>query len=96
MSASTTNVVIGAASGMGAAVAARLAGRGPLLLADLRPDALGPPAPMIEATPLARQGSADKVAAVAAFLCSADASFVSGCDVLVDVGYVGATTALGA
>ena len=29
-----TNVVLGAASGMGAAVAARLAGRGPLLLAD--------------------------------------------------------------
>lgn len=30
-----TNLVIGAASGMGAAVAARLAARGPLLLADL-------------------------------------------------------------
>lgn len=35
-----TNVVIGAASGMGAAVAARMAGRGPLLLADRDVDAL--------------------------------------------------------
>jgi NAD(P)-dependent dehydrogenase (short-subunit alcohol dehydrogenase family) len=34
MSAERTNVVLGAGSGMGAAVAARLAGRGPLLLAD--------------------------------------------------------------
>ncbi len=53
-------------------------------------------APMIEATPLARQGLADEVAAVAAFLCSADASFVSGCDVLVDGGYIGATAAASA
>ena len=34
------NVVIGAASGMGAAVAARLAPRGPLLLADRDADRL--------------------------------------------------------
>lgn len=38
--AETTNIVVGAASGMGAAVAAQIAGRGPLLLADREGDAL--------------------------------------------------------
>lgn len=38
--AETTNLVVGAASGMGAAVAARLAGRGRLLLADRDAQAL--------------------------------------------------------
>jgi NAD(P)-dependent dehydrogenase (short-subunit alcohol dehydrogenase family) len=39
---------------------------------------------MLERVPLGRLGDADEVAAVAAFLLSADASFVSGIDVLVD------------
>ena len=44
---------------------------------------------MVAATPLQRQGAAREVARVAHFLCSDDASFVSGCDLLVDGGWVG-------
>jgi NAD(P)-dependent dehydrogenase (short-subunit alcohol dehydrogenase family) len=43
---------------------------------------------LLEMTPLKRQGSADEVAAVACFLASPDASFVTGMDVLVDGGSV--------
>ena len=44
---------------------------------------------MVETTPLQRQASAEEVARVAHFLSSNAASFVSGCDVLVDGGYIG-------
>jgi NAD(P)-dependent dehydrogenase (short-subunit alcohol dehydrogenase family) len=50
---------------------------------------------MIESTPLRRPGctplpgTARDVAALAAFLCSDDASFLSGCDIRLDGGLVG-------
>ena len=50
---------------------------------------------MLASTPLQRMGTADEVAAVAAFLVSDDASFLSGVDVLVDGGLQG-TSAAGA
>ncbi|MFM8303031.1 MAG: SDR family oxidoreductase, partial [Actinomycetota bacterium] len=43
-------------------------------------------ATMLERTPLGRQGRADELAAVVAFLCGPEASYVSGSDVLVDGG----------
>jgi NAD(P)-dependent dehydrogenase (short-subunit alcohol dehydrogenase family) len=48
---------------------------------------------MVDKTPLARQGRADEVAAVAAFLISDAASYMSGTDVLVDGGMVHAFSA---
>jgi NAD(P)-dependent dehydrogenase (short-subunit alcohol dehydrogenase family) len=45
---------------------------------------------MIEQTPLGRMGNAGEVAAVAAFLVSDAASFVSGTDFLVDGGLISA------
>lgn len=45
---------------------------------------------MLDATPLGRFGDAEEVAAVAAFLVSDDAAFVSGIDVLVDGGQLSA------
>jgi NAD(P)-dependent dehydrogenase (short-subunit alcohol dehydrogenase family) len=47
---------------------------------------------MVESTPLGRQGTADELAVVAAFLLSDDASYLSGIDVLVD-GALGAANA---
>jgi NAD(P)-dependent dehydrogenase (short-subunit alcohol dehydrogenase family) len=44
---------------------------------------------MVEQTPIRRVGLAAEVAAVACFLASPAASFVSGCDVLVDGGFMG-------
>jgi NAD(P)-dependent dehydrogenase (short-subunit alcohol dehydrogenase family) len=43
---------------------------------------------MLAATPLGRFGKADEIAAVVAFLCSADASFITGAYYLVDGGIV--------
>ena len=44
---------------------------------------------IVEQTPIRRVGRAEEVAAVACFLASPSASFVSGCDVLVDGGFMG-------
>jgi NAD(P)-dependent dehydrogenase (short-subunit alcohol dehydrogenase family) len=41
---------------------------------------------MLNRTPLGRLGLADEIASVAVFLCSAEASYVSGCDIRVDGG----------
>jgi NAD(P)-dependent dehydrogenase (short-subunit alcohol dehydrogenase family) len=43
-------------------------------------------ATLVEQTPLAREGQAEEVAAVVAFLLSAEASFVNGTDILIDGG----------
>jgi len=43
--------------------------------------------PMVDASALRRLGSDEEVAAVAAFLTSDQASFMTGCDVLVDGGW---------
>jgi NAD(P)-dependent dehydrogenase (short-subunit alcohol dehydrogenase family) len=45
-------------------------------------------ATMLEQTPLGRLGTPEEVAAVAAFLVSDAASFITGIDVLVDGGQV--------
>jgi NAD(P)-dependent dehydrogenase (short-subunit alcohol dehydrogenase family) len=62
-------VITGGARGMGLACARALAGRGHLLLVDVR---------------------TDEIAALAAFLESDGAAFISGCDIRVDGGLVGA------
>ena len=49
---------------------------------------------LVQQTPLGREGQAEEVAAVVAFLLSDEASFVSGTDVLVDGGVVAAMHAL--
>lgn len=51
---------------------------------------------MLEQTPLRREGTSDELAAVVAFLCGPEASFVSGTDVLVDGGCTAAMGALAA
>jgi NAD(P)-dependent dehydrogenase (short-subunit alcohol dehydrogenase family) len=68
------NVVIGAASGMGAAVARRLAPRGRLLIADYNLAGV--------------EALAADIANVIAFLTSPEASYMTGSDVLVDGGMV--------
>lgn len=49
---------------------------------------------LLEQTPLRREGTADELAAVVAFLCGPEASFVTGTDVLVDGGCVAAMEAM--
>ena len=49
---------------------------------------------MLEQTPLRREGSSAELAAVVAFLCSPEASYVSGTDVLVDGGCVAGMQAM--
>ena len=51
---------------------------------------------MVERTPLGREGRADELAAVVAFLLSDEASFMSGVDVLVDGGVCAALRRPGA
>ena len=41
---------------------------------------------IVERTPLGRQGTSDEIAAAVDFLCSEQASFVTGTDLLVDGG----------
>ena len=48
---------------------------------------------LLEQTPLGRLGTAGELAAVAAFLLSDEAGFVTGIDVLVDGGVVAALQA---
>jgi NAD(P)-dependent dehydrogenase (short-subunit alcohol dehydrogenase family) len=56
---------------------------------------------MVEATPVKRPGVSslpgrpEDIAELAAFLCSERASFISGCDIRVDGGLVGASRAMG-
>jgi NAD(P)-dependent dehydrogenase (short-subunit alcohol dehydrogenase family) len=47
----------------------------------------------LAAAPISRRGKAAEVANLVAFLCSPEASFITGCDVLVDGGWVGAMRA---
>jgi NAD(P)-dependent dehydrogenase (short-subunit alcohol dehydrogenase family) len=47
---------------------------------------------MLAKTPLGRYGTADEIAAVALFLCSPEASYVTGSDVKVDGGTLAVTT----
>lgn len=51
---------------------------------------------MLEQTPLRREGTPEELAAVVAFLCGPDASYVSGTDVLVDGGCTAAMAAMAA
>jgi NAD(P)-dependent dehydrogenase (short-subunit alcohol dehydrogenase family) len=46
--------------------------------------------PLLARTPLRRLGTADEIASVAMFLCSKDASYVTGCDIRVDGGMLAA------
>lgn len=55
-----------------------------------RQEAAGQPvmAKLLEVTALGREGQADEIASVVAFLTSKNASFISGTDVLVDGGMI--------
>jgi enoyl-[acyl-carrier-protein] reductase (NADH) len=47
---------------------------------------------IVEDPPLQRQETAEEVALAAHFLRSDEAALISGCDLLVDGGYIGAST----
>jgi NAD(P)-dependent dehydrogenase (short-subunit alcohol dehydrogenase family) len=55
-------------------------------------EALGTDQIMVDLTPLHREGHADEVAAVVAFLLSEEATFVTGVDAPVDGGLVAQIT----
>jgi NAD(P)-dependent dehydrogenase (short-subunit alcohol dehydrogenase family) len=50
-------------------------------------------ADMVKNSALAREGSGDEIAQVVAFLCSDAASYVTGCDILVDGGTIAGMSA---
>jgi NAD(P)-dependent dehydrogenase (short-subunit alcohol dehydrogenase family) len=50
---------------------------------------------LLEHTPLRREGESHELAAVVAFLCGPEASFLTGTDVLVDGGCVAGIEAMG-
>ena len=70
----------------------RLVSISPGLIADTAMGAAslegGPGRPYAAWSALGRNGRADEIAAVVSFLCSDEASFISGCDLLVDGGLV--------
>jgi NAD(P)-dependent dehydrogenase (short-subunit alcohol dehydrogenase family) len=79
-------VITGGAGAMGLACARALAARGRLLLLDV---------PGVDVTPVKRPGQKlpgrpQDIAAAVAFLTSDDAGFISGCDIRIDGGLVGA------
>lgn len=80
------DVVIGAGSAMGAAAARAIASDRSLLLTDRNPDTIEQTAATIDADMTCAVCDVTDPAAVAAFLTSSDASFMTGCDVLVDGG----------
>lgn len=53
-------------------------------------------ADMIKQTPLGRQGRPEEIAEVVYFLCSPLASYMTGCDILVDGGFQGWSNAMAA